>query len=342
LIRFELLIFQDHDEDDEDAGYTQIAYTDEGVGPEVRYDFTHCIDGIQNLGEIGVDCGKDSGCGFCEEGSLDVDDVCDRNADCNPKKAQGGCQPNGDGVKVCLDREGLPYSGADAGSCQEVLDQGGTENGLYLIKNGNFPDGLYWCEQNKANGGWMLHAKIPNKQDACWHYDGACWPSDDSSQLGRNRAPETRDEYTQPGWDHVSPAWNKQGFTQVMFALAAPEHFRVRNVGATNKMWDIVNGQTNWKGPGRDFFWSWMKDAISSTACNWQPHCNANGWNMRVSSNGCRFGWSGNNENQCSSNDSAMGFGCFSQHAGKVAAGFTCNNGDVNGPKNTGGWILVR
>ena len=94
----------------------------------------------------------------------------------------------------------------------------------------------------------------------------------------------------------------------------------------------------------RNQFLNWIPE--SSSQWNNQPYCNRNGFNRTDSSStGMRFGHTMNNENECNSNDSAIGFGCYTNNQSSsgtrnCASGGFRWNGTVRYPYN--GWIFVK
>ena len=86
---------------------------------------------------------------------------------------------------------------------------------------------------------------------------------------------------------------------------------------------------------------SW--DPLSDASYGNQPYCNVAGYNLtpgRTDHARCRFGLLMNNENECGSPDSAIGFGCDRSYSGYAlgAGSFTLTAGAY--PRR--GWIFVR
>lgn len=79
---------------------------------------------------------------------------------------------------------------------------------------------------------------------------------------------------------------------------------------------------------------------FSTGAPNWstQPHCKVFGINTPFSFARARFGWSASQENDCQSNDTAIGFGVFYTPAAMHGAAYVCQASSCSaGQVNTGG-----
>ena len=74
-----------------------------------------------------------------------------------------------------------------------------------------------------------------------------------------------------------------------------------------------------------------------------QPNCHQFGINLVYGDSSVRFGWTGNNENDCASNDTAAGFAAH-YGSGDHGAGYTCestecSNGDEFIPEDALLWV---
>ncbi|EGD77302.1 hypothetical protein PTSG_08396 [Salpingoeca rosetta] len=123
-----------------------------------------CGDGIQNQGEIGVDCGYAAGCGYCEPGfaQVGIKGACELTTDCATRD---------DTFVSC--RQGQCLA---AFSCKEILEQNPeAESGQYKISvNRDVLDldvinpedelvGVY-CEMDYDEGGWTLFEMVGSSQ----------------------------------------------------------------------------------------------------------------------------------------------------------------------------------
>lgn len=73
-----------------------------------------------------------------------------------------------------------------------------------------------------------------------------------------------------------------------------------------------------------------------------QLNCNRAGYNINLPTR-CRFGIIMNNENDCASADSAVGFGCRRDSIPhNVSAGAISWNGEPGAKHPTKGWIFIK
>src|SRR5262249_44470673 len=86
-------------------------------------------------------------------------------------------------------------------------------------------------------------------------------------------------------------------------------------------------------------------DPTIDSTYNAEPNCNLVGYNETTPGMDCRFGLLANNESDCVSVDTGIGFGC-ARIAGSVhydiSAGSIYWNGEPGGSIQMRGWILVR
>lgn len=230
-----------------------------------------------------------------------------------------------------------------------------TSASAILAVNPGAPDGVYWINHGSGAyqtyclmeaGGFMMVGKIPESPDDTsnpWSYSGARW----SQQSTTNEA----QCQTTGGGDALNRGY--YGYTlQEGFILAMgdyrnwlyPKSIPMTGVTARGA---FTGGQTNISSVDRENFLSWIGNTgISRNNWDNQPHCNRIGFNRTDSSStGMRFGITMNNENECNSNDSAIGFGCYTNNQStsgdrNCAAGGFRWSGTVRYPKN--GWIFVK
>ena len=118
-------------------------------------------------------------------------------------------------------------------------------------------------------------------------------------------------------------------------------NFTVINKHASSLYSLIADGQYRATSLGRD---AW-KTLIGSQA-SLQPYCNKEGFNAAFGNGGsrARIGIIGNNENDCTSCDSRIGFGIGGYHDDSNTCGNEARHGGDNGEKHTKamGFILVH
>ncbi len=208
-------------------------------------------------------------------------------------------------------------------SCDDILRKGSSfGDGVYWID----PDrtGAYqvWCDMTTDGGGWTLLLKTDgnrtplNYTDALWTDRNLLNETDVSTDT---TAPSKYESFTDlpltalracfptEGGGHCATKTFTSGPTAVgIFAGAA----------------DTVNGHP-------DFLSSWST----------QPNCQVFGINTPYQYRRARFGWTANQENDCNSNDTAIGFGLGPLNhgatnedwsSGELCLSSNCTNGNQN------------
>ena len=210
------------------------------------------------------------------------------------------------------------------------------QNGVYWLNHGS---GAYQTYIDMTNGGYILCGKIPqspNDTSNPWSYNGSRWSA--SSPVSESLCQNTS------SGDSLNRAYYEYqlttGFRMAMNSVT--NVLTVSRSGVTAK--DAFTGSQFNTSLSRNDFLGWIPE--SSSQWNNQPHCNRNGFNRTDSSNArMRFGHTMNNENECNSNDSAIGFGCYTNNQSSsgdrnCAAGGFRWNGTTRYPYN--GWIWVK
>ena len=228
-------------------------------------------------------------------------------------------------------------AGNPASSAAAILANDPTsQNGVYWLNHGS---GAYQAYCDMSNGGYILCAKIPQSPANTsnpWSYNGSRWSS--SSPVNESQCQNTG------SGDALNRAYYEyQTQTGFRFAMSSVTNvLQVARGGVTPR--DAFTGSQYNTSLSRNDFLNWIPE--SSSQWNNQPHCNRNGFNRTDSSRtGMRFGHTMNNENECNSNDSAIGFGCYTNNQSSsgtrncAAGGFRWAS-TVRYPYN--GWIFVK
>ena len=302
-----------------------------------------CTDNIKNGSESDTDCG--GSCSACSN-----DRSCHVSADCGSQVCQGDLcvAPScSDGVKNGAESDidcGVSCGGCALGkkcvagsdcagsaacdtttnlcrlptSCAEILqNHPATPDGNYEIQ----PQGVSApftavCDMTRDGGGWTLVLKANG--DVTLAYSSALWT--DSNLLNAT------DLTTQPGNAKY------QGFLTVP-ALK----LRGELDGYTFTMVAPMNGtaQTIFSGP-TSITAPYPVPLGSGAKWSVQPFCQSFGINTPYQYQQARFGWTANQENDCSSNDTALGLGLG--QTSKHGAGYTClSTGCSQGGVDSGG-----
>jgi len=170
-----------------------------------------------------------------------------------------------------------------------------------------------------------------------FHYDSACWSDKRAYNLPGGGTGFDTQETKLPTY------WNTS-FTKICLGMKIGDqiNFIVINKQAESLHSLIADGQYRATSLGRT---TW-KTLIGSQA-SLQPNCNKEGFNAMANSNSyskSRIGILGNNENDCKSCDSRIGFGT----GGNPDDSNTCGNAATTAPDNGDryikamGYILVQ
>ena len=134
--------------------------------------------------------------------------------------------------------------------------------------------------------------------------------------------------------------WNTS-FSKICLGMKIGQQikFIVINKQASSLYSLIADGQYRVTSLGRD---SW-KQLIGSQA-SFQPNCNMEGLNVRCTYKSIRIGILGNNEDDCITCDSRIGYGADNYLVDSNTCGNVALHGGDNGDKNTRamGYILVQ
>lgn len=206
-----------------------------------------------------------------------------------------------------------------------------------LQYNPSAPDGYYYIQTASGTaytycmmswGGYMLVATIDSTQDVNWAYTGSYWTT--SSPINESLL----DSNTVNG-DAVHRLYYEYKITTGMkFSLNTYNNYLNETagggvIGKTAK--ECFTGSYMASDNGRNNFLALMA-AAGTPASNWdnQLYCNHAGFNTIGTAYAIRWGISMNNENDCNSNDSGVGFGGYTNNW------YTLNEGVRNA--NAGGW----
>ncbi|XP_078351653.1 uncharacterized protein LOC144636339 [Oculina patagonica] len=262
-------------------------------------------------------------CEDIDECALGTHD-CSANAVCN----------NSIGSYVCSCISGYFGDGlfCKSSPCKELYDKN-LDNGnkAYLLTLGSDTIPVY-CHMTAdlgacGGGGWTLVMKMNGKQQN-FHYGSNLWSNKETFNVAGGETGFDFQETKLPTY------WNTS-FSKICLgmkiSLDDQTDFIVIDKQANSLYSLIADGQYRATSLGRD---TW-KTLIGSQA-SMQRNCNKEGFNARISSGGARarIGLIANNENDCSSCNSRIGFGTGgspddSNSCGN-AAQWSSDNGDVN------------
>lgn len=285
-----------------------------------------CLDGVQNGSESDVDCGSSCGAGQgCRPGQMcGTDDDCEGTLFCN---GSGRCQDH------------PPH-------CTWLLEDGVTTSGVYTLD----PDGFRgsaapfdaYCDQTTRGGGWTLVLKSIGNQDT-FQYDQPIWTN---RALLNPGSPDL--DWTEAKLD----AFNTVPVSEILVGLSGPLADQTRSnppviantvtlLISSDSLHSVFNGNYRRGFKGR----STWKSLVAGSSL--QDNCNVEGVNVRPSSGSSyrrvRLGIIGNEQDNCGTPDSFIGFGSGGSvnntYVGNHARWFPDNgNQDIR----TYGVVMVR
>jgi len=312
-----------------------------------------CSDGIKNGGEADIDCG--GSCSLCQAGknckggsdcssgvcqsSLCVAPSCSDGVKNGPETdvdCGGSCGSCGLGKSCSVASDCASNGACDADtkvcrvpiSCAEILQgRPGTPDGNYQIQPSGEPSPFAAvCDMTRDGGGWTLVLKA--NSDATLAYTAALWT--DTNLLNQT------DLTTQPGnakyqgflsLPVIKLRGELDGYT---FTTVAPMNGTAREIFA---------------GPG-GVTAPYPVPLGSGAKWSVQPNCQSFGINTPYPYQRARFGWTANQEPDCTSNDTAIGLGlgqttAASQDrgAGYACLSTLCSQGGVNTGGNGLLWV---
>lgn len=241
----------------------------------------------------------------------------------------------------CPSQEPIPCE-AGPSSCKEIYDKSESkENKAYRLQmnTGKLP---VYCNMDGAGlgdcggGGWTLVMKIDGTKTT-FKYDSSYWTNKREYGLPEGETGLDGQETKLPTY------WNTP-FTKICLGMKIGEEtkFLVLNKKASSLYALIGDGQYRATSLKRD---EWKK--LIGAAASLQNNCQKEGFNAlgdNAGSSKARIGIVGNNENDCKSNDSRIGFGTGGYPDDNASCGNVAKHGGDNGDKSTKamGYILVQ
>jgi len=235
-----------------------------------------------------------------------------------------------------------PSPGQPAFTCKEIFEKNLSRgNKAYTLSLGSTKIPVY-CHMVSAGlgacggGGWTLVMKIDGSKRT-FHYDSKFWSNKIDFNLAGGKTGFDSQESKLPTY------WNTP-FSKICLAMKIGTQIRtiMINKHARSLYSLIADGKYRGTSLGRN---TW-KTLIGPQA-SLQTNCAKEGFNVLATSNAwskARIGIIGNNENDCASCDSRIGFGTGGHHDDSNTCGNEASHGGDKGDKHIKamGYILVQ
>ena len=233
-------------------------------------------------------------------------------------------------VEACLTGGWVPLAieqgtaANPATSCANLYEQGVRASGAYWFD----PDGSgtpyqTYCDMESDGGGWTLVMKVDTSNPAEMRFSGALWTTDallNEDDFAFTPGVAKLESFNDVPFQTLRACFPTQGDYCFSHTLAEPQDSALEAFAAGT---DEVESH-----PGINSGWST------------QPNCKRFGVNPEVGGRRVRFGYTANQENDCASNDTSLGFGAYSNAAGVECTSTQCHLGNVNTALS--GYLWVR
>ena len=204
-----------------------------------------------------------------------------------------------------------------ASSAKAIYDTGNRTNGAYYLDHGSGSYQTYcWIDSN-SGGGYHLVAKIDDGSNSNWYYAGNRWTTSTEINPGNLVNLNDTEGVNRGYYQYVIQTGFRMGL-HVPTPTAVSNYLTEGKSGKTAKQYFTDSANTHGSSRSRNDFLNWVAGAgtgfdngFVSNMNTHQANCNHRGFNATTATSFARWGISGNNENDCNSNDSTIGFGAY-------------------------------
>lgn len=227
-----------------------------------------------------------------------------------------------------------------APSAQYIKDNTATTtSGYYWISLGGVARQV-WCDMSGSTA-WMLAMRCANG-GTTFGWSSAYWTNTAGLNNTANPLTDTdiKNEYVWQSWSvtqiRLTGSTSVSGYTDnpLIFGTFSAPLYTIFNSG--NNIYDgqIALGRSGWI--------NWSNAACSTASSYWdnQPNCNSDQINAYFTYHAARIGISFNNEADCATNDSGVGFGLYRNGISELSCGSIRWSPDTR--FGCHGWLWVR
>jgi hypothetical protein len=202
------------------------------------------------------------------------------------------------------------YPGVSAAAIKAAT--GTTIDGFYWINLPGVGSTYVYCDMNTDGGGWMLAAKLFNDTSKFSSYTSVDWTA--TSTFNATQGPTFGGHIKTDVYNY----WVATTGQRLSIGSLANNLYET---WSGYSMTSLLNATTLNSQNSRAQWIAWLAAGSSQTAADFsgQPNCNQAGTNKSYNTK-ARIGISMNNENDCNTNDSVIGFGLGNGPAGSNIA----------------------
>lgn len=221
-----------------------------------------------------------------------------------------------------------------ASSAKAIYDSGNRTNGVYWLKHGSNAayQNYCWIDSN-SGGGYMLIGKIDNGNPAAWRWSGGNWNSSSAVDESNCQTLNNNSGLTRGWYQYTLQTGFRMGLHSSVPTVVT-NYLSEAKTGNTAR--HFFNNQSSCQN-GRNQFKSWLAGAgsgfdngFNSNYDSCQANCNSSGFHNSTNSSNTKWGTTGNNEGDCNSNDSCIGFGGTANGCNMAAGGEATHCGNYD------------
>ena len=154
-----------------------------------------------------------------------------------------------------------------------------------------------WCDMTNDGGGWMMAARVHTSTDR-WYYSDAYWTN--TTLLNETQGPDYAGHVK--NWVYTSFT-----FSQVRLAAGTTSNGLVESSWGGTSFSNFMTTGVN-SSNSKTTWTNWMTTGLGTSPLP-QANCNVIGTNKNYNYMWVKIGGTFNNEGDCSTNDSGLGFG---------------------------------